>query len=176
MNTFYSLLKNRRSTRKFSTQTIENDKIETLKSTVLMSPTGKNAKEWEFILVDDKDILASLAKSKEHGSELIAKAPLAIVVLGDTTKSDVWIEDCSIASIILQLQAEELGLGSCWVQIRQRKQKNGTLAEDSVRGLLDIPSHYAVVSIVAIGYKDESKKPKDESTLQREKIHMNKFQ
>lgn len=175
MNTFYSLLKTRRSTRKFTTQTVETEKIETLKSAILMSPTGKRLNEWEFIVVEDTKTLNKLAESKEHGSELIARAPLAIVVIADTTKTDVWIEDCSIASIILQLQAEELGLGSCWVQIRQRKLKDGTMSEDYVRELLDIPSHYGVESIVAIGYKDEIKKAFDEDKLQKEKIHLNKF-
>ncbi len=176
MNLFQKLLKNRKSTRVFTPKMVENDKIEALKSAVLMSPSGKRINEWEFILINEPELLTKLSTSKEHGSSLISGAPIAFVVIGDTTKSDVWIEDCSIASIILQLQAEDLGLGSCWVQIRQRKNKAGELSENYVRSLLNIPAHYGVESIIAIGYKERNRSPFDESNLQREKIHLNRFQ
>lgn len=172
---FQDLLRQRRSTRRFTSQTIEQDKIERLQKAALMSPAGKSKNEWEFISIQDKETLQALSTCKEHGSELIEKSTLAFVVLADTSKSDVWIEDCSIASIILQLQAEALGLGSCWVQCRLRKQKNGTPTEDFVRQLLNIPSHYAVLSIIAFGYKAENKKPFEEGNLQWEKFHSEKF-
>ena len=47
-------------------------------------------------------------------------APLAVVICADETLNDAWIEDCSIASILLQLTAQSIGLGSCWIQIRNR--------------------------------------------------------
>lgn len=173
---FLSLLRQRRSTRRFTSQAIEADKIEFLKKAVLMSPAGKSKNEWEFVLVQNKALLQELSTCKEHGSELIARAALAFVVLADTTKSDVWIEDCSIASIILQLQAEELGLGSCWVQCRLRKQKDGTMSENFIRQLLNIPTHYAVLSVIAFGYKEESKKPFEDENLQWDKFHHEKYQ
>lgn len=172
---FLELLRQRRSTRQFTQQVVETEKVELLKKAVLMSPAGKRKNEWEFIVVQNKDMLQKLSVSKEHGSELIARAPLAIVVLADTEKSDVWIEDCSIASIILQFQAEELGLGSCWVQSRMRKQKDGTSSEDYIRELFQVPSKYAVLSVIAIGYKAESRKPFADEDLQWEKIHTEKF-
>ncbi len=174
MNIF-KLLKTRRSTRKFTSQTVEQEKIDKLLKAALMSPAGKSKNEWEFIVVQDKAMLEKLSTCKEHGAALIANAPLAIVVLGDTTKSDVWVEDCSIASIVLQLVAEELDLGSCWVQCRLREQKDGTKAEDFVRNELNIPQEYAVESIIAIGYKESQRKPFDEANLQLEKIHNEKF-
>ena len=100
---------------------------------------------------------------------------MAIVVLGDTTKTDVWIEDCSIATIIIQLAAQELGLGSCWVQIRRRVDAEGNPAEDNVRKLLNIPENYAVLSIVAVGHKARESKPFDEERMQWEKIHIGTF-
>lgn len=172
---FLELLKQRRSTRQFTDQVVEVEKVDILQKAVLMSPSGKRKNEWEFILVQDKNTLQKLAVSKEHGSELIARAALAFVVLGNTEKSDVWIEDCSIASIILQLQAEELGLGSCWVQSRMRKQEDGSSSEDYVRQLLNIPAQYAVLSIIAMGYKAESKKPFADEDFMWEKIHQEKF-
>lgn len=171
MNSFIDLLKNRRSTRRFTEQTIEPEKIELLKKALLMSPSGKRLNEWEFILVQEKETLEKLAQCKEHGAELLARASLAFVIIGDTSKSDIWIEDCSIASIVLQLAAEDLGLGSCWVQCRLRKLKDGGDSEIYMRNLLQIPENYGVLNIVAIGYKDTQSKPFDEEKLQWNKIH-----
>ena len=52
--------------------------------------------------------------------------------------SDVWIEDCSIAAIIVHLAAESLGLGSCWIQVRNRQHNAETTSEDYVRDVLGI--------------------------------------
>jgi nitroreductase len=172
---FLDLLKNRRSFRRFTPQAVESEKIEQLKKAVLMSPAGKRSNPWEFIIVQDKETLEKLSTCREHGAEFVARAPLAFVIVGDTEKSDTWIEDCSISAIILQLAAADLGLGSCWAHCRNRKQADGTLAEDFVRQTLNIPSKYAVLNMVAIGYKDEERKPFDEEKLQFEKIHNEKF-
>ncbi|MGL5261188.1 MAG: nitroreductase family protein, partial [Bacteroides sp.] len=110
-----------------------------------------------------------------HGSKLIEGAALAVVVLGDPLQSDVWIEDTSIASILMQLQAEHLGLGSCWVQVRERFAADGTASDEIVRDILNIPLQLQVLSIVAFGHKAEDKKPFDEEKLQWEKIHINQF-
>lgn len=175
MNSFIELLRNRRSTRRFTPQAVEPEKIEALKKAILMSPSGKRRNEWEFIMVQDKNTLGKLAECKEHGAELVADAPLAFVILADTTNTDIWIEDCSIASIILQLAAESLGLGSCWVQCRLRGLQDGTTSEEYLRELLQIPDHFAVLNLVAIGYKNETRKPFDDEKLQWNKIHEERF-
>ena len=140
-----------------------------------MSPSGHRYNPWEFILVEDKEVLKALSVSKAQGAALLEGAAMAIVVLGDTTKTDVWIEDCSIATIIIQLAAQELGLGSCWVQIRRRSDAEGVPAEDNVRNLLNIPSNYAVLSIVAVGHKAREAKPFDEERMQWEKVHIGEY-
>lgn len=172
---FIELLVKRRSIRKFSSQQIEREKIELLQKALLLSPTGKNKREWEFIQIENKETLKQLSGFKEHGSELIEKASLAFVIIADTAISDVWIEDCSIASIILQLAAEEMGLGSCWVQCRLRKQADGTESETYIKNILDIPSHFSVLNIIAIGHKLEDKKPIDIESLPTNKIHLERF-
>ena len=128
-----------------------------------------------FIAVDDKEILKQLAHCKEQASSFIADAALAIVVIADPLASDVWIEDASIASILIQLQAEDLGLGSCWVQVRERQAANGMPSDEFVREVLDIPLQLQVLSIIAIGHKGMERKPFNEDHLQWEKIHINKF-
>ncbi len=175
MDFINELLRNRRSIRRFKETKIKNEKIELLKKAILMSPSGKRFNEWEFIFIDDKNILDQLSYCKEHGSELLRNAPLGIVVIADKNKSDIVIEDCSIASIIAQLAAESIGLGSCWVQCRLRKTADGKDSEDVVREILNIPDNYFVQSIIAIGYKDQDRKPFEDENLQWEKIHTNTF-
>ena len=85
-----------------------------LMKAALMSPSGHRYNPWEFVLVEDKEVLKALSVSKEHGAGLLEGAAMAIAVVADTTKTDVWIEDCSIATIIIQLAAEELGLAVCF--------------------------------------------------------------
>lgn len=175
MESFLELLKQRRSSRVFTDELIDKDTVCNLMKAVLMSPSGHRINPWEFVLVEDKAMLKALSQCKEHGAGLLEGAAMAVAVLGDTTKTDVWIEDCSIATIILQLAAEEYGLGSCWVQMRLRKDADGNLAEDNVRSLLDIPAHYAVLSIVGLGHKAREAKPFDEEKMQWNKIHIGRF-
>ncbi len=175
MKTFSELAKSRRSTRKYTSEELTPEEVELLMKAALMSPTSKNSHSWEFILVDDKDKLAQLALCKAHGANFVENAALAVVVAADPEKSEVWIEDASIASIMLQLQAEDMGLGSCWVQIRNRFAANGGTSEDYIRELLGIPANINILSIIAIGKKGEERKPFDENRLLWEKLHLNNW-
>ncbi|MCE1200451.1 MAG: nitroreductase family protein, partial [Marinilabiliales bacterium] len=159
------ILYNRRSTRKFSDRKIEEETIHQLIKAVLHSPSSKNSQPWEFIVVEDPELLYQLSLSKPHGACLLRHAPLAVVVAGDRTKSDVWIEDCSIASIFLQLAAEGLGLGSCWVQIHRRYHDDDQTAHEFIASLLNIPSNLEVLSVVGIGYKAADRPPLSEKEI-----------
>jgi nitroreductase len=128
-----------------------------------------------FVFVDDPDLLRLLAQAKEHGSSFLKDAALGIVVCGDEIKSDVWVEDCSIASIVAQLTAQFLGLGSCWIQIRKRPHSQEKTAEEYIREILGIPQHLNVESIISIGYPAETKKPIPAEQLESAKIRYNKY-
>lgn len=161
--------------RKFTDEELTQEQVVELMKAALMAPTSKRSNAWQFILVDDKETLKKLSLCKEQASQFIADAALAIVVCADPLASDVWIEDASIASIYIQLQAEDLGLGSCWVQVRERFTANGTDSGEYVHGLLDIPLQLQVLNIVAIGHKGMERKPFNEEHLQWDKIHLNKY-
>ena len=169
------LLRKRRSIRKFSREKIDPETLELLIEAALRAPSSRGIDPWEFVVVDDRELLAKLSESKEHGSAFLKNAPLGIVVCADSTKSDVWVEDCSIASILVQMTALSLGLGSCWIQIRNRNHAGGRSAEDHVQQLLGLPEHIRVESILAIGHPDESKKPIPSNNLQHEKVKRNHF-
>jgi len=172
---FFSLLKNRRSIRKYKIQEIEKDKIKNLMKAVLLSPSSKGGNPWEFIFVNDKELLAKLSKSKPRGSAFLANAPLGIVVIADPDKSDVWIEDASIATTFILLAAEAIGLGACWIQIRKRKYSETINSEEYIRSILSIPDNRRVLAIVAVGYPDETKEPRQEGILEYDKIFFNQY-
>lgn len=172
---FISLLRSRRSIRKFTDKIIEQEKIDTLIEAALRSPSGKGVNPWEFILVDDREILYKLAGAKPAGARFLKDAALGIVVCSDMEKTDTYVEDASIAAIILHLTAASLGLGSCWIQIRNRKDKDGQSSEQFVAKLLDIPANYCVQAVIAIGYPGEAKMPHAKESLRYKKIHKGFF-
>lgn len=175
MESFAELIKNRRSMRKFKEEELTQEQVVALMKAALMAPSSKRSNAWQFIVVDDREKLKALSYCKEQASQFIADAALAVVVTADPLASDVWIEDTSIASVYLQLQAEDMGLGSCWVQVRERLSASGISTNEYVHDVLDIPLPLQVLSIIAIGHKAMERKPFDESHLQWEKIHLNKY-
>lgn len=167
---FIEILRKRRSIRRFQDRAIEQEKLDILLEAVLRSPSSRGLNPWEFIVVTDKDTIAKLAQTKTHGSAFLANAPLAIVVCADPTKSDVWIEDTSVASLILHLCSTDLGLGSCWIQIRQRQYDDQTGSEAYVINTLGLQPSMNVEAIVAIGYAVEEKPGHEPSTLLYDRI------
>ena len=170
MDNFLELLRSRRSIRRFQNRPVEKEKIDILMEAALRSPSSRGFNPWEFFVVTDPEIIAQLSKAKPHGASFLKHAPLAVVVCVDTEKSDVWVEDAAIASIILHLAATDLGLGSCWVQIRLREHDADRSAQEYVSGLLGLSKNLAVLSIVAIGYAVEKKSGHPASSLLYEKV------
>ena len=169
------LLRQRRSVRKFKPQPVEAEKSAQLSEALLRAPTSRNKQPCEFVLVDDASILNQLSSAKGHGSSFFATAPLAVVITADPKVSDVWIEDSSIAAIIVQLAAERLGLKSCWAQLRLRLHNDDTSASEYVRQLVGIPAGIEVPVVIAIGYPDEDKSGHPRNSLAATKIHYNRF-
>jgi nitroreductase len=167
------LLRKRRSIRKYLQTPVDQQTLDTLIESLLRSPSSRNNKPWQFVVVDDRELLGKLSKSKESGSAFLKDAPLGIVVCADSTQSDVWVEDCAIAAILVQVTAESMGLGSCWIQIRKRAHNPEQSAEDYIRELLDLPQAIRVASIISIGYPDEIKIPVSRNELDYHKITHN---
>ena len=172
---YYDMLKERRSIRKFSDREVEKEKLDIILKSALLSPSSRSRRPWEFLVVRGKETLKKLSESKHHGSSFLSGANLGIVVIADPESCDVWVEDCSIASIIIQLTAQSQGLGSCWVQIRERAHNETESAETYIKNMLGIPENYCVLSIIAIGYPDEEKDAYDENRLPYDKLHFERF-
>jgi nitroreductase len=173
--TFLSLLEQRRSIRKFLDQKVEAEKIGALIEAALRSPSSMGNDPWEFVVVEDKAVLEKLARAKPHGATFMKNAPLGIVVCADPDKSTVWIEDASIASILIHLAAQSMGLGSCWIQIRGRMHDDSKTAEAYIADILGIPEKMKILSIIAVGYPAEKKSPHAKSDLKYEKVHAGSY-
>jgi len=169
------LLRTRRSIRQYTRQPIEAEKIELLKEALLRAPSSRSLRPWKFIFVNDPALLTQLAQTRPHGSQLLENAPLAIIIGGDERQSDVWVEDCSIAAIFVQLTAHSLGLGSCWIQIRNRRHNTDITAEAYIQELLNLPAELRLECIISLGYPAEHKAPIPREELHFHKINLNYY-
>jgi nitroreductase len=172
---FIDLMRSRRSIRQFQNRPVEPEKIDLLVEVALRSPSSRGFNPWSFVVLTDPETLTALSRAKPHGASFLAKAPLAIVVCADPGKSDVWVEDASIASICLHLAATDLGLGSCWIQLRERNHSEEETASDYVTRLLGLPAELVVQTVIAIGYPNEEKSPHPPSSLQHEKVSWGRY-
>jgi nitroreductase len=167
------LLRKRRSIRGYTAQAIDRATVQLLIEALLRAPSSRNNNPWEFIIVDDRMLLSQLSSAKENGSAFLKDAQLGIVVCADSTQSDVWVEDCSIASILVQMTALSLGLGSCWIQIRNRQHDAKDTAEEYIQNLLGLPKYVKVLSMISIGHPDELRKPLPADELEYHKVRHN---
>jgi len=169
-----NILYKRRSIRKYKATKLDPATVQQLLKAALLSPWSKGFQPWQFVVVEDTEILTQLALAKK-GSRFLKNAALGIVILADPAISDVWVEDAAIAATILHLTAESLGLGSCWVQIRERQFTETESCEEYVRRILELPENLKVAMIISVGYPDESKPPYTDKDLKFDKVHLDKY-
>lgn len=169
------LLRRRRSIRSFAATPIDDSALETLREAALRAPTSRGINPWHFIFADEPDLICRIADAKTHGSAFIKGAALAIVVCADETATDVWVEDCSIAAITLHYAATDLGLGSCWVQIRNRAHNDNSSAEEYLQRLFDLPKQLRVEAVIGIGHPAEDKPGHPATELMQDRLHKNRY-
>jgi len=169
------LLRKRRSIRQFEDKPVSDEQCDILIEAALRSPSSRGFNPWQFVVVKDKETIAQLSQAKSHGSAFLKNAPLAIVVCADTSKSDVWIEDASIAAMIIHLAAADLGLGSCWAQMRLRSRDDGTPASDYISNILDLPEHIEVQAVIGAGHPADQMDGHGADTLLYDQVSYEKF-
>ncbi len=175
MDNMSQLLAVRRSHRKFTPEKITPEQVRTLLRAALMAPSSKGMHSYEFVVVQDTVTIEALSRCKAMGADFVAGAPLVIAVLADTEMSDVWVEDASVAAACLLFQAEDMGLGACWVQVRGRSTAEGEDSEQVVRDLLGVPGGHGVCCLVAVGHKGMERKPQNEDRLKWERVHTGRY-
>ncbi len=172
---FFSMIENRRSIRRFTDQKIDPLKKEKLIESALRAPSSRSINPLSFIVVDQPELLGKLSIAKPHGASFLKNAPLGIVVCADASKSDVWVEDASVATTFIHLAAQAIGLGSCWIQIRKREHDDQKSADSYIKEILKINDNMMVESIVAIGYPDEDKQGHPRSSLPDNRVFHNMY-
>ena len=111
------------------------------------------------MIIEDKDTLEALSQMRDSGAGLLAGAQSAIVVMGDETKTDLWVDNCAISATFVQLAVTAMDLVSCWVHVngrpRMKAEPEGATAEDYVTELLGIKDGLRPYCVIAIGYPVE---------------------
>jgi len=145
----------RRSIREYTAEIVSEKDIKIMLEAAMAAPSASNLKPWHFIVVTKRQILDNLARVHPYG-KMLFKAPLCIVVCGDTTvSSGWWVQDCSAAAENLLLAATALGLGAVWLGVHPREDR-----VDGVRKVLNIPETIIPLNLVSIGHPAEEKGPR----------------
>ena len=165
------IMQNRRSVRQYTDEAVPQALLEKVVQAGLLGMTGKNLHSWEFIVVRDKATLQAMGQFRAGAGNTVANADCAIVVLGNEETSDIWVEDCSIAMAYMHLAADSLGLGSCWIQGRNRPAPNGRSAEEALRDVLGFPASCRLEAILALGMPQQHPEPRGLDQLLTEKVH-----
>lgn len=172
---FIDLARSRRSIRRFADTPVEKEKVDTIIEAVLRAPSSKGCMPWEFVVVTEPETIAQLAACKPKGAAFLKDAPLALAICVDPKVTEVWVEDAAIASVYAHLAATDLGLGSCWIQLRMRHFSDQQTASARAVEILGLPDGMEVLSLVAIGYPLEEKAPHPADSLLYKKVHYNRF-
>lgn len=153
---FFEVIAKRHSVRKYADRPVEKELLDRMIATAETAPSSKNCKSSAFLIVEDKDTIAAISEMRDRGSAFVKDAPAVIVVLGDETKTDLWVDNCAISATFLQLAATSLGLGSCWVHVNAKPRVSGDpasgTAEEYIRNLLGLKDGMRVLCVVAVGY------------------------
>ena len=175
MNMLNTVL-HRRSIRQYTDENIPEEKLNSILYAGLAAASSKNRRPWEFIVVRDKAMLTKLSECRAGAGNLLCQCNAAIVVAADAELVDVWVEDCASAITQMHLMADAIGVGSCWLQVRQRTTADGSrAAQDVVKELLEIPDKYGVMAILTLGMPASHPGARTVEDLLLDKIHHERF-
>lgn len=154
---FSEVLAARHSVRKFTDEPVDRAVIDDIISEALLAPSSRGSRSSGFMIIDDPDTLQAMSVMRDSGAGLLAGASAAIVVLGDTEKTDLWLDNAAISATYILLSATARGIGSCWVHVNGRPRvkadpSRGT-AEDYLRNLLGIKDNMRPLCVIALGYE-----------------------
>lgn len=150
---FNELINIRHSVRSYSKEPVATETLNAIIAQAELAPTSRNKKPCRFYAVTDRELLNKMSQAKAGGSQFLDEAGAAIVCAADSSISDVWIEDASIAMTYLHLAATDMGLGSCWIQLRKRKSAQGEDSDAYVKKLLNLEENIQVLAVLAVGNK-----------------------
>ncbi len=172
MSTISNNIKHRRSYRSFSDQQVEDEKIKAVLKAAMYAPSAHHKRAWEFVVVTDQDKIQQLADTTRW-SDHVGQAQAVIVVCSPEWEN--WLEDASIVSAHIYLEATNQGLGTCWTQVRKGTRSDGQDAEEYVCQVLSIPKKMRVLSLMPLGYPAQEKEPHNSSEYEESKVHQEQW-
>ncbi len=147
---FLDIARSRKSCRRFSDVPLSKEEMESIMEAGRLAPSSRKLDDVVLVPVEDIGLIRRLALCRDSSTTALETATFAVIVAADPDVCDVWTEDASIASIMMQLEAEDLGLGSCWVQVRLRS-CGDMPAQEIVRREASLDPRLQVLSIIAFG-------------------------
>ena len=165
---------NRRSTRKYSEQKVTEEELKAVVACGLSSPTGHGHYAGEVIVVTEREIIDRLCGSRTGSANMLKGADAALVVIGDGS-SDTWVEDCSAIMTSMHLASDAMGLGSCWIQGRNRVAEDGRTSEEYVRDIIGYPEDKHLEGILSLGHVGEHLPVRTMDDLKWEKVSRNQY-
>ncbi len=172
-NEAYRNILTRTSVRTYADKEVPDELKTALLHAGMAAPSGVNRQPWEFIAVDDREVLDSLAEGLPY-AKMAAKAPFAIVVCGNADRflenddATLWVQDVSAASENILLAAHALGLGGVWTCLYPHADRMETASK-----ILQLPENIVPFSLIPIGYPATDHPAMDK--WKPERIHINKF-
>jgi len=162
----------RRSIRKYADKPVEKEKIERILRAGMQAPSAMNGQPWEFLVVQDKIKLQRLSRMSLF-SKMVAEAPLALILMGDTKKMRAkafFPQDMGAASENIMLEATHLGLGTVWLGVYSNTER-----ENYIKDLFDLPESVVPFSIIVVGYPGDNQENKFVDRFDPKKIHYEKY-
>ncbi len=157
------LIRQRKSVRDYLNRPVEREKIMMCLEAARLAPSACNSQPWRFIVVDDRQLKNKLCRAAFSGiysvNSFCKKAPVIVVIVSEKSKflariggmfrgTKYYLIDIGIAGEHFVLQAEDLGLGTCWI---------GWFNEGAVKSILNIPRHKKIDVLITLGYYDRGK-------------------
>lgn len=172
-NDAYMNIIRRVSVRRYSDKPVSSEQVSAILHAAMSAPSGVNKQPWEFIVVDDSELLGRLAEALPY-AKMAAHAPVAIVVCGnkdrflDGVDDVLWEQDLSAASENILLAAHAIGLGGVWTCIYPHEERMAP-----VRSILNLPGNIVPFNLIPIGHPLADHAPMDKWLPNR--VHQNRL-
>ena len=164
------VMRSRRSVRRYTEEKLSDDRLKQIVSAALLAPSGHSKYPCEFIVVKNRALLEQMSHCRKGVAKMLEGAAAAIVVVADRDKSDTFVEDSCVAMMSMELLATSLGIGNCWIQVRNREAENDSPAEEYLRGLLNFPENFACQAILSLGYPAKEPRARELDKLNFDKV------
>ncbi|MCM8825223.1 MAG: nitroreductase family protein [Candidatus Omnitrophica bacterium] len=149
-------IRKRRTIRRFLQKPIPFDVLRELVDAARLAPSGGNLQPWEFLVIDDKNLLepvfSTLAWAAYLGPEGKPKEgekPVSYIVVLHNKKMKSFTPQADFGAAIenILLAAFDLGIGGCWI---------GSVQREKLAEILKIPADYSIEYVIALGYPAET--------------------